>query len=753
MASELNTPPVLLKPFADSGDKNIIPETATGTQQASLDEGFPPVTSLPLTQGGIPPERKDFNGLGNLLSKQYFYLQNGGRFTFNQDVSDAIGGYPQNATLWFKDEALGISYPVTSLINNNTYNFVTTPSYIDGIKWKRVIDSFPSTQITNCLTEIPQDIKLTLSSGTLTLEAGSKVYVPNGAGVFDTVTIASDSQSTFTTSSNQRMFFWNNTGGYIQSEQLANIYSGSTAPTGSGIIYWYDTTNNLIKRSTDGGSTWGTDKYSLPLGLFSVSNNNISTIDQVFNGFGYIGSTVFALPGVKGVRPTGRNADGTLKNIIVSISSVLVNTSSSTGTLNIGLNSDSIYAVDRYTYDETKNSNYNLSNNYVALINAGTVVKTSGVITSLTPKTAFHAVDYNDFSDLSDKVDTNYNSLNSSKANVSLNNLNSTGQMIIDSQNGTISNCILEIPQNIKCSIENNVPVLKAGSIVTLDGSSYSTQTTTADSSNFIKTDVDDKYFLTMTGNPSSVTLNAVYPINKNSSGNSSGYPTQNLDSSTTYYNTDDKKWYRYSSGSWVSLARYPLAVIERSNGNWQFVKDSNGNDMIFNGACFLGHHAVVYPGVKALRPQGFNEDGSLKNNPTNTSSLSIVGLTVRDNSVCIYNPSTSANRLYYDDYSEVASQTFPSGYYVVAYDKQNNINMYNPGNYRDWVSASGLYVKLIDVVYDGTTVTDFTIRQPMRLATTEMLDKAMMKDDWIRVSSTPPADADPNKFYYTSES
>ena len=37
-----------------------------------------------------------------------------------------------------------------------------------------------SSNVTNCITGIPQDIKLELSSGTLTLKAGSKVYVPNG---------------------------------------------------------------------------------------------------------------------------------------------------------------------------------------------------------------------------------------------------------------------------------------------------------------------------------------------------------------------------------------------------------------------------------------------------------------------------------------------------------------------------------------------------------------------------------------------
>lgn len=137
MASILQQPEVLEEPFANSGDRNIIPKADTGTQKASLDEGFPQVTGLPITQGGIPAERRDMNALGYLLSSQFFFLQNGGKFTFNQDVSDAIGGYAAGAVLEYVDIQTGIAYQVMSVINNNTYNFVDNPSYIDGLKWKK----------------------------------------------------------------------------------------------------------------------------------------------------------------------------------------------------------------------------------------------------------------------------------------------------------------------------------------------------------------------------------------------------------------------------------------------------------------------------------------------------------------------------------------------------------------------------------------------------------------------------------------
>ena len=129
MVNTLNNPQVLAQPFAADGDKNIIPNDATGTQNASLEEGFPQVTEKAIALGGIPPVRKDFNGAINLMSQFYFFTQNGGTYTFNQTVSDAIGGYPLNAVLWYFGVD-GTKTQVVSNIANNGYNFVNDTSYI-----------------------------------------------------------------------------------------------------------------------------------------------------------------------------------------------------------------------------------------------------------------------------------------------------------------------------------------------------------------------------------------------------------------------------------------------------------------------------------------------------------------------------------------------------------------------------------------------------------------------------------------------
>lgn len=145
----LDLPQILYQPFAATGDKNTIlnsPSTED-PQRANLQTGFPAITQVPIDNGGVPPERKDFNGLGYLLSSFYFFTQCGGIYTFNRNVSNAIGGYPLGAVLYYTDSN-GTTYKVRSLLENNTFDFVTTPSYIDDEHWAYV-SSTPITQDTS----------------------------------------------------------------------------------------------------------------------------------------------------------------------------------------------------------------------------------------------------------------------------------------------------------------------------------------------------------------------------------------------------------------------------------------------------------------------------------------------------------------------------------------------------------------------------------------------------------------------------
>ncbi len=183
------------------------------------------------------------------------------------------------------------------------------------------------TQITNCITEIPQDIKLELNDGVLTLKAGSKVYVPNGPGVFDEVVVSTDITTTFFVNGDG-LVFYNRTTNNFTIYGTNRIYSGTTAPTGvlSGNNLWYDTTNNKIKQTVDGGTSWSDIDISLPISTTTGDLTKLTSIDQVFNGFGYIGSTTFALPGIKFLTPYGRNTDGSLNSVERITETVILNT-------------------------------------------------------------------------------------------------------------------------------------------------------------------------------------------------------------------------------------------------------------------------------------------------------------------------------------------------------------------------------------------------------------------------------------------
>ena len=298
-----------------------------------------------------------------------------------------------------------------------------------------------STNVTNCITEIPQDIHYELSNGVLTLKAGSSAYMPDGfesdgtTPKFTKVTNTTDLSYTPTWGEGYKCLLtaYVNSSGNISGIGMCRgdlQFSGETAPTTTiGGTTWYDTSANKIKVWRD--NTWKyditTEHRCLFLGIVTVETGNVITsIDQVFNGFGYIGSTVFALPGVKGLIPDGRNEDGTLKNIEYNVLSVITRTASS-GTDSYGLamsGSDITWRayfeqetpptiVSRWYNPKTNITQVNSSgaldtwvkNNYTYI---GKIEFSSGKITSFTPKTTFHAVDYND---LNTRADTSLSNL------------------------------------------------------------------------------------------------------------------------------------------------------------------------------------------------------------------------------------------------------------------------------------------------------------------------------------------------------
>jgi hypothetical protein len=260
-----------------------------------------------------------------------------------------------------------------------------------------------STNVANCITEIAQDIKLELNNGTLTLKAGSKAYVPNGADNFDVVNVSSDITLTQQWGENIDCLLFVYGGSILNIMPINRCSSGASDSISGSDHFYYNTANNTLRVIESSGNIRNT-AVSLPIAIVKMSGNGatVSSIQQVFNGFGYIGSTVFALPGVKGLIPNGRNDDGTLKNIEVTMRSVSIWTTQPTYSWDAYITTqtgNTIYALgtNDYHYNETENYNYfnGINNNSTWLCK---ITQSSGKITSLTPKTAFHALDWSDSS-------------------------------------------------------------------------------------------------------------------------------------------------------------------------------------------------------------------------------------------------------------------------------------------------------------------------------------------------------------------
>ena len=100
-------------------------------------------------------------------------------------------------------------------------------------------DTAIENRITSCLLEVPQNIKLELNNGTLTLKKGSKVIVPNGVGKFDEVEIAKDlSLGDISYTQEHLMIFINKNGTSFGYRPTSNCVSGTSDPNTKGTNYY-----------------------------------------------------------------------------------------------------------------------------------------------------------------------------------------------------------------------------------------------------------------------------------------------------------------------------------------------------------------------------------------------------------------------------------------------------------------------------------------------------------------------------------
>lgn len=329
-----------------------------------------------------------------------------------------------------------------SLVDNNLNNAVT-----DTTKWKSGLANsdlsnlttagekhfLNKSQITNCLLEIPQRIKYTLENGTLTIKAGSVVIVPYGtedktADLPKGATFINENFKVYDTQfSDGKFFVWaelvndmsivvhtvsdvlqrvifialntNTIGDYIAGREV----SGDNPTATERYTGAYNTSTNLVGYSGESTDINYSNVLSLPLLITNVVNSQIyGAIPQVFNGMGYIGSTVWVDKGVKGLIPNGRNADGSLKNIEITINKIVSNTltyGAQDYYLSLNEYGTPLFTAKNLTkYDSDKNVIIDTYVNKDRLwcFAGECTADVNNKITSFGPKLPFRAADYND---------------------------------------------------------------------------------------------------------------------------------------------------------------------------------------------------------------------------------------------------------------------------------------------------------------------------------------------------------------------
>lgn len=149
-------PTKIPRPFADSGDKNSIPDSSGSIGFASWQEGFPAITGTPFAQGGVAPKRADFNGIFNALSAATVWNQQGGVYAYDATTDYEVGNVvlysgdlyicitangpssavkaPTDTTVWSKvmtaADAAALYLPLSGGTLNGDLIFSTSPSYI-----------------------------------------------------------------------------------------------------------------------------------------------------------------------------------------------------------------------------------------------------------------------------------------------------------------------------------------------------------------------------------------------------------------------------------------------------------------------------------------------------------------------------------------------------------------------------------------------------------------------------------------------
>ena len=242
----MSNPYMVKIPFCNTGNKNAIQLTQQAGQDpedATYQEGFPPVTMLNEDAGGLPPKGLDFNGIFYELSSPIAHYCRGDRIQFDAAYAAAIGGYAKGWVVASND----YQKDYISLVDNNLADPNGTNTTWAVYAGQGSVPTATSTttgtvKLVNSLSSTATDAALTANMGkTLNDTLALKLNTSQALGFGQTwqnVTASRDKGVTYT----------NSTGKPIQVIIVVNggvSGSGNTIVVGGVTIAAFDVHTNM----------------------------------------------------------------------------------------------------------------------------------------------------------------------------------------------------------------------------------------------------------------------------------------------------------------------------------------------------------------------------------------------------------------------------------------------------------------------------------------------------------------------------
>ena len=224
--------------LGNTADVNAIPATTpSGSGRASFSGLFPPVTQLPLDQGGIAPERGDFNALFKYLGEYLFYLMQGGMFSYSTDYDYTAGNLVMHG---------GSLY--LCIASNGPGSAIKYPT--DAAYWRQLALTSQLPTVNNGVLAIQQDGSTVATftanqAGNTTANITiSEIHSQGGGGGFGWVRFKSGLQIVFTSGSADEVI--NFPVAFTGNPRLV-MTSPATAGYYVGVPGWYERTTTYFK--------------------------------------------------------------------------------------------------------------------------------------------------------------------------------------------------------------------------------------------------------------------------------------------------------------------------------------------------------------------------------------------------------------------------------------------------------------------------------------------------------------------------